>query len=195
MNFRKFFAVAAVAVSMVGAGAQAQTSTWTIDPAHSSVEFVILHAAVSHVHGSITGVKGVVMFDEKNIAKSSVVATMDANTVSTANDARDKHLKSDAFFNVAVNPTITFKSTSVTKVNGKLQMTGDLTLNGVTKPVTLDLDGPAPPQTQKGGKVVSGFTATGTLKRADFNFGGGFLPPMIGDEVKITIDVEIDKMS
>jgi polyisoprenoid-binding protein YceI len=193
MNFRKLSALAVVVVSMVGAGAQAQSSTWKIDPAHSSVEFSILHLGVSHVHGSITGVKGTVVFDDKNVAKSSVEATMDATTVNTSNDARDKHLKSDAFFNVAASPTITFKSTAVTKVNGKLQMVGDLTLNGVTKPVTLDLDGPAPPQTQKNGKVVSGFSATGTLKRADFNFGSGFAPPMLGDEVKITIDVEIDK--
>src|ERR1700753_3833139 len=117
MNFRKFFAVTAIAASMACAGAYAQTSTWAIDPAHSSVEFVILHAAVSHVHGSVTGVKGVLIFDEKNIEKSSVVATMDAGTVSTANEARDKHLKSDAFFNVAVSPTITFKSTAITKAN------------------------------------------------------------------------------
>lgn|SRR6185312_388226 len=193
MNFRKFFAVAAIAASMACAGAQAQTSNWTIDPAHSSVEFVILHAAVSHIHGSVTGVKGVVMFDEKNITNSSVVATMDANSVYTANEARDKHLKSNAFFNAAVSPTITFKSTAITRANGKLQMTGDLTLNGVTKPVTLDLEGRAP-VTEKGGKVVSGFTATGTLKRTDFHFGPGFVAPAIGDEVKLTIDVELDKI-
>lgn len=72
-------------------------------------------------------------------------------------------------------------------------MTGDLTLNGVSKPVTLDVDGPAPPQKGMGGKTVSGFSATGTVKRSDYNFGAKYGPPMIGDEVKFTIDIEIEK--
>jgi polyisoprenoid-binding protein YceI len=144
------------------------------------------------VHGAISGIKGTVTFDEKDITKSSVTATLDTTTLSTANDARDKHLKSPDFFDVEKNPTITFKSTAVTKAGGKLQLVGDLTLNGITKPVTLDLDGPAPPMTQRG-KTISGFSASGTVKRADFNFGPKFAPPMLGDDVKISIDVEIDK--
>ena len=193
MNFKRFSVLAAVALSLACAGAQAQTSTWTIDSAHSSVEFHIRHLGVSNVHGTITGIKGTVVFDDKNIEKSSVTATMDTTTVNTANDARDKHLKSPDFFDVAQFATISFKSTAVTKTGGKLQLVGDLTLNGVTKPVTLDLDGPAPPMTQKNGKVVSGFSASGVLHRADFNFGPKFAPPMLGDDVKISIDVEIDK--
>jgi polyisoprenoid-binding protein YceI len=192
MNFRKFSAVAVMAVSMVCAGAHAQTSTWTIDPAHSSAQFQIRHAGVSNVHGNITGVKGTVIFNDKDITKSSVTATLDTATVNTANDARDKHLKSPDFFDAEKNPTITFKSTAVTNAGGKLQLIGDLTLAGVTKSVTLDLDPPTPPITQRG-KTVSGFSASGVLKRADFNFGPKFAPPMLGDDVKITIDVEIDK--
>lgn len=192
MNIRKFSGLAVVALSMMCAGAQAQTSTWTIDPAHSSVQFTIRHLGVSNVHGTITGVKGTVIFDEKDVSKSSVTATMDTATVNTNNDARDKHLKSPDFFDVDKNPTISFKSTAVTKAGGKLQLVGDLTLNGVTKSVTLDLDGPAPPMTQRG-KTISGFSASGTLKRADFGFGPKFSSPMLGDEVKISIDVEIDK--
>jgi polyisoprenoid-binding protein YceI len=91
------------------------------------------------------------------------------------------------------NPTITFKSTAITKSGGKLQMTGDLTLNGVTKPVTLDVDGPAPPQKGMGGKTVSGFSATGTIHRADFNFGQKYKEPILSDDVKFTIDVEVGK--
>jgi polyisoprenoid-binding protein YceI len=192
MNIRRLSALAVVAVSMVCAGAYAQTSTWTIDPAHSSAQFQIRHMGVSNVHGAISGIKGTVTFDEKDITKSSVTATLDATTLSTANDARDKHLKSPDFFDVEKNPTITFKSTAVTKAGGKLQLVGDLTLNGITKPVTLDLDGPAPPMTQRG-KTISGFSASGTVKRSDFNFGPKFAPPMLGDDVKISIDVEIDK--
>ncbi|MEO8989832.1 MAG: YceI family protein [Acidobacteriaceae bacterium] len=193
MHIRKFSSFAAVALSMLCAGAYAQTSTWTIDPAHSSTEFKIRHLAVSNVRGTITGVKGAVVLDEKDMTKSTVSATMDTATVNTSNEARDKHLKSEAFFDVEKNPTMTFKSTSVTKTGGKLQLVGNLTLNGVTKPVTLDLEGPSPPQTQKNGKVISGFSASGTLKRSDFNFGSKFPSPILGDDVKLNIDVEIDK--
>jgi polyisoprenoid-binding protein YceI len=192
MNIRKFSALAVVALSMVSAAAHAQMSTWTIDPAHSSIQFTIRHLGVSNVHGTIAGVKGTVVYDEKDVSKSNVTATMDTTTVNTGNDARDKHLKSPDFFDADKNPTITFKSTAVTKAGGKLQLVGDLTLNGVTKSVTLDLDGPAPAITQRG-KTVSGFSASGSIKRADFNFGAKFSAPMLGDDVKIVIDVEIDK--
>jgi polyisoprenoid-binding protein YceI len=165
---------------------------WAIDPNHSSVNFEILHLGVSHVHGSLLGVKGMVMLDEKDITKSTVAATIDTTTVSTGVEARDKHLKSPDFFDVEKNPTMTFKSTSLTKAGGKLKLTGDLTISGVTKSITLDLDGPAPPQVNQG-KTISGFSASGTLSRKDFNFGPKFAPPVLGDDVKFTIDVEIDK--
>ncbi len=171
----------------------AQTSSWTIDPAHSSAGFQIRHLGVSTVRGSITGAKGTVQLDEKEVTKSSVNATLETATVSTSNDARDKHLKSPDFFDAAKSPQITFKSTGFSNAGGKLQMTGDLTLNGVTKPVTLNVDGPAPPQKGMGGKVISGFSATGMIRRSEFNFGAKYPPPMLGDEVKFTIDIEIDK--
>jgi polyisoprenoid-binding protein YceI len=180
-------------LSLAGASVEAQTSSWKIDPAHSSVGFEIRHMSVSNVRGSITGVTGTVTLNEKDITKSSVNATIDTNTVSTGVDARDKDLKSPNFFDVAKNPQIVFKSASLTNSGGKLQLTGDLTLGGVTKSVTFDLDGPAPPQTGKDGKTRSGFSASGTLKRTDFNFGSKFAAPVLGDDVKFTIDVEIDK--
>ncbi len=173
--------------------AKAQTTTWTIDPAHSQADFQIRHMAVSTVRGSISGAKGTVVLYEGDITKSKVEATLATATVNTNTEARDKHLKSPDFFDVEKNPTITFKSTSVTKTGGKLQMIGDLTLGGVTKSVTLDVDGPAPPQKGMGGKIVSGFSATGIIKRSDFNFGQKYTAPTVGDEVKFTIDIEIDK--
>ena len=176
-----------------GTSARAQTSTWTIDPNHSSIGFEIRHMGVSNVRGAIGGVKGTVTLNDKDITKSSVETTIDTTTVTTNVDARDKHLKSPDFFDVAKYPQITFKSTSLTNSGGKLQLTGDLTLTGTTKSVTLDLDGPAPPQTGKDGKTRSGFSATGALKRSDFNFGPKFGSAMVGDDVKFTIDVEIDK--
>jgi polyisoprenoid-binding protein YceI len=177
---------------LAGVAAQAQTSTWTIDPAHSSVNFSIRHMGVSTVHGEISGVKGTILFDEKDITKSKVEATVDTTTVATGAEARDKHLKSPDFFDVATYPTITFKSTGLTN-SGKLQLIGDLTLHGVTKSVTLDLDGPATPQKGMNGKTISGFSASGLIKRSDFGIGAKFPAAVVGDEVKFTIDVEIDK--
>jgi polyisoprenoid-binding protein YceI len=193
MRNKFLLALTLSALSLAGVSARAQTSSWTIDPAHSSAGFEIRHLSVSNVRGSIGGVKGTVTLNEKDLTKSSVEATLDATTVSTGNEKRDTDLKSPRFFDVAKNPQITFKSTSLAKAGDKLQLTGDLTLGGVTKSVTLDVDGPAPPQTDKSGKVRSGFSATGMLKRSEFNFAPTFASPVLGDQVKFTIDVEIDK--
>ncbi len=192
MRNRLLLALTAAALSFAGAGAYAQTSTWTIDPAHSSANFTIRHMGVSNVHGSLGSIKGTVIYNEKDITKSSVDATIDATTISTGVDPRDKDLKSPNYFDVEKYPTLTFKSTAITN-NGKLQLIGDLTLHGVTKSVTLDVDGPAPPQTGRDGKIRSGFSAEGTLHRTDFNIGSKVPSSMVGDDVKFSIDVEIDK--
>lgn len=192
MNRRVFTAVT-TAILLTGVSALAQSSTWTIDKNHSQINFKIRHMGVSNVRGSISGVTGTVVWDETDVSKSSVNASADTSTLNTNNEARDKHLKSPDFFDVEKNPTLTFKSTSVTRTNGKLEVVGDLTLRGVTKPVKLEVDGPTPPQPAQGGKVVTGFSATGTLKRSDFGFGPKFGPPVLGDEVQFTIDVEANK--
>ncbi len=189
----RFLALAVTSFALLGTSLQAQTSTWTIDPAHSSADFQIRHMGVSNVHGAINGVKGTVVLDEKDITKSTVEATLESATVSTNNDMRDKDLKSPSFFDVTKYPQLTFKSNSIVSTNGKLQLIGDLTLTGVTKSVTLDVDGPSAPQKGMGGKTVSGFSASGTLKRSDFNFGSKYGTAMLGEDVKFTIDVEIDK--
>ena len=181
-----------LAGTLFSAHAYAQTSTWAIDPAHSSVTFEVVHMAVSHVHGAFGNVKGTVTLNEKDITKSSVAATIDTTTVSTGVAQRDTHLKSADFFDVAKNPTMTFKSTSLTNSGGKLHLIGNLTINGVTRSVTLDMDGPTPPQTMQG-KTISGFSASGTIQRSDFSFGPKFPPPLVGNDVKFTVDVEIDK--
>jgi polyisoprenoid-binding protein YceI len=190
---RRIFTAALSALLLTGVSAFAQSSSWTIDKNHSQVNFQVRHMGVSNVRGSISGITGTVVWDDKDPTKSSVEATIDTTTVSTNNEARDKHLKSPDFFNVEKFPTMTFKSTSVTGASGKLQVIGDLTLAGVTKSVTLDVDGPTPPIKGQGGKLVTGFSVTGTLKRTDFNFGSKFGSPMLSDEVKFTIDVEAGK--
>ena len=173
--------------------AQAQKSTWKIDPAHSGVEFQIRHLGVSNVRGSFSKPTGTIILDEKDMTQSSVEAVIDSNSVNTGEAKRDEHLKGPEFFDVAKYPTLTFKSTGVTRNNGKLQLVGNLTLGGQTKPVTLDLDGPAAPQKGMGGKTVSGFSATGTISRKDFNFGQKYGAPILGDDVKFTIDIEMAK--
>jgi polyisoprenoid-binding protein YceI len=189
LRFAALALVAGLAVT-----ASAQTTTWKIDPVHSGVEFRILHLGVSHVNGTFSKPTGVIHLDEKDITKSTVEATIDVSTLNTTEPARDNHLKSPEFFNLAQFPTITFKSTTIAKVDGKLKITGDLTLAGVTKPVTLTVDGPAAPQTNPmSHAIVSGFSATGTLSRKDFNFGQKYGAPILGDDVTFTIDIEMDK--
>ncbi|HTC76187.1 MAG TPA: YceI family protein [Edaphobacter sp.] len=190
---RRIFTAALSAVLLTGVSAFAQSSTWTIDKNHAETTFQIRHMGVSNVRGSISGVTGTIVWDEKDPSKSSVEATIDTNTVNTNNSARDTDLKSDKYFDVAKYPTMTFKSTSVSRVNGKLQVVGDLTLAGVTKSVTLAVDGPTPPQKGMGGKQVIGLSATGTVKRSDFNFAPKMPTMALGDEVAITIDVEANQ--
>ncbi|MBS1822934.1 MAG: polyisoprenoid-binding protein [Acidobacteria bacterium] len=192
MRNRFALALTLAAASLTGTSAFAQ-STWTIDPNHSSINFQVRHLGVSNVHGSLTGVKGTVAYDEKDITKSKVEATADTATVNTNQEMRDRDLKSPKYFDIQKFPQLSFKSTSISNASGKLTMTGDLTLNGVTKSITLDVDGPAPAQTDKQGKTRSGFSATGRLKRSDYSFGSGTPNAIIGDDIKFSIDVEIDK--
>jgi polyisoprenoid-binding protein YceI len=190
-RFLVAFTIAGAFICGNGSG-HAQRATWKIDPAHSSVNFEITHLAVSHVHGSLTNVTGAVVLNDEDITKSSVAATIDTATVSTGVVMRDNTLKSDDFFNVQKYPQIMFKSSSLRRNNGMVQLLGDLTLNGVTRSVTLDLDGPSPSQTF-GGKTISGFSATGSIRRSDFSFGASKFNAVLGDDVKLTIDVEIEK--
>jgi polyisoprenoid-binding protein YceI len=190
---RRILTAALSALLLTGVSAFAQSSTWTIDKNHAQTNFKIRHMGVSEVRGSISGVTGTIVWNEKDPSKSSVEATIDTNTVSTNNEGLDKDLKSDHYFNVEKYPTMTFKSTSVSRVDGKLQVVGDLTLTGVTKSVTLEVDGPTAPQKGMGGKMVIGLSATGAIKRTDFNFAPKMPSMALGDEVQITIDVEANQ--
>lgn len=171
--------------------AGAQTSTWKFDPAHSSADFVIRHMGISNVHGHFGNVNGTLALDEKDITKSSVKATVDTTTVDTGNDQRNAHLKSADFFDVAKYPQMVFLSKQITNKDGKLELIGDLTLHGVTKSVTLDLDGPSKEIVDPKGVAHRGFSATTSIHRADFGltYGNG----MLGDDVKVSLDVEVIK--
>jgi len=189
----RFIAATLSALLLTGASALAQSTSWAIDSNHSQVNFQVRHMGVSTVRGSISGISGTILWDDKDVAKSKVEATMTTSTVSTNNEKRDADLKSDHFFDVTKYPTMTFKSTSVSRVDGKLQVVGDLTLNGVTRSETLEVDGPTAPQKGMGGKMVIGLSAKGTVKRSDFNFASKYPAAVLGDEIPFTIDVEADQ--
>ena len=175
----------------------AETSTWNIDPAHSAAQFTVRHMAISNVNGSFTKVSGTVQFDEADITKSSVDATIDAASIDTRVEGRDADLKSDHFFDVAKYPTLTFKSKKIVKNGDKVSLIGDLTIHGVTKEVSLDVDGPTPAVTDPWGNTRRGFSATTKINRQDFGvkwqgtLKGGEL--VVADEVKISLDIELTK--
>lgn len=179
---------------LAGATAVAQKVTYSIDPAHSAITFGIKHMGISTVHGRFAIKDGVIELDPTNVADSSVTADIDVTSVDTGVAARDTDLKSPHFFETDKYPMATFKSTRIVSAGGGYDVTGDLTLHGVTKPVTLHLDPPSKEQMGPGKKPRRGFTATTTLHRQDFGLNwNGTLPSgdaMLGDDVKMEFDIE-----
>lgn len=169
--------------------------TYEIDPAHSSVHFSVRHLMVSNVRGEFGKVSGTVKYDPQNPSNSSVEATIDASSIHTRDAQRDGHLKSADFLDVEKFPTLTFRSKRISVEPGGGKVTGDLTVRGVTREVTLDVEGPTPEMKDPWGKLRIGASATAKLDRKDFGVvwnspmeTGGFV---IGDEVKVNIDLEI----
>ena len=190
-----FAAVAATLVLAPTMGYAAPT-VYDIDPAHSSATFKVKHLAISTVSGGFGKVSGKVTWDQADPTKSGVEAVIDATSIDTQNGGRDEHLKSPDFFDVATHPTITFKSTKVEAAgDGRLKVTGDLTMRGVTKPVVLDVEGPVTPIKDPRGNMKTGATATTKINRQDFGVswsktldGGGLV---VSDDVWITIELEM----
>jgi polyisoprenoid-binding protein YceI len=169
---------------LAGASVQAQTQTWYLDPNHSAAQFAVRHMGISNVRGAFTKISGTVV-DSPDLSKASVNVTIDASS-----EMRDKDLRSDHFFDVAKYPTITFQSKKVESAGaGKLKVTGDLTMHGVTKEAVLDIDGPTPPIKDPRGGSRRGVSATTTISRADY--GMTFDAPMVGDQIAIQLDVEL----
>ena len=177
--------------------ALAQTSSWTIDPAHSTAQFTVRHMGISNVTGNFTKLSGNVVLNEKDVTQSQVSATIEVNSVDTRVEMRDKDLKSPTFFDVEKFPTIEFKSKRIIGSGGKVQVIGDLTIHGTTREVTLDGEGPTPEMTDPWGNSRRGFSATTAINRKDFNLVYNNLlktgEAVIGDNVKIQIDVELVK--
>ena len=170
--------------------AAAQVLTWQIDPNHTAAQFSVRHMGISTVRGAFTKVSGSAQYDPSNLSKTSIDATIDASSVDTRVSMRDDDLRSPNYFDVAKYPTITFKSKSVQAVGeGKLKIVGDLTIHGVTKEVTLDVDGPSAPVTDPKGNSHLGASASTTVNRKDFGVGGS--SNVVGEDITITIDVEL----
>ena len=188
MRRRVFPFIAAV---LFATAAWAQGSEWQIDPAHTTVGFTVRHMGISNVHGRFTKVSGSATVDDSDMTKSSVNATMDIASITTGNDSRDNDLRSPNYFDAAQFPTMTFKSKSITK-NGdnKLKIVGDLTIKGVTKEVTLDVDGPSSP-VKMGPNQRRGLSASTSVNRKDFGVGAKTPAAMVGEEIKIEIDAEL----
>jgi polyisoprenoid-binding protein YceI len=185
-----FILVTALAMAASAAG---QAGTWQIDPNHTAAQFSVRHLGVSTVRGAFTKVTGTVKHDSADPAKDSIDVTIDSNSLDTRVEMRDNDLRSPRFFDVQKYSTITFHSKNVKVAGpGKLQITGDLTIHGVTKEVVLDVDGPTEPIKDPMGKGQRmGASATTKINRQDF--GVSSLSGLVGDEITITIDVEMTK--
>ncbi len=192
-SFRLSLAAVAFAV---GLGGSAHASEWDIDAAHSTAQFSVKHMMVTTVRGQFDKVTGLVTLDDKDPTKSKVDVKIDASTINTREPKRDAHLKSADFFDVQKYPEIRFTSTKIAKAGkDKYKVTGDLTMRGVTKPVTLDVHAPATEMKSPFGQTVRGLTAKGKLNRKDFGLNwnkaletGGVL---VGDDIALDIDAEL----
>jgi polyisoprenoid-binding protein YceI len=190
--------IATTAAVVLSTAFSASASTWTIDPAHTSVQFAVRHLMISSVKGTLGKVSGVVTIDEGDITKSTVEATVDAAGIDTREPKRDEHLRNPDFLDVARFPTITFKSTQVRKIlDDEYEVAGNLTIRGVTKPVTLYVRGTPAELNDPFGNVKLGGVVNAKLNRQDFGMSwnkaldaGGVV---MGNEVGVTIDVELIK--
>lgn len=168
---------------------------WKIDPAHSHAQFSVRHMMISNVKGEFARVAGQAGFDLGKPESLSAEATIEASTINTREPDRDTHLKSPDFLDAARYPTISFKSKRALAGPDGLKLTGDLTIHGTTREVTLEVDGPTPPIKDAMGNTRIGASAATKINRKDFGLvwnqaleTGGVL---VGEEVRISLDVEL----
>ena len=168
--------------------------TYLLDPAHSAAHFSVRHMMISNVRGEFTKVSGKILWDSDNPANSSIEASIDVNSINTREPQRDGHLRSPDFLDAEKFPEIRFRSTGIEGSEGEYQVTGDLTIHGVTRSVVLNVEGPTPETRDPWGQVKIGASATGKINRKDYGLEwnaaletGGVL---VGEEVKITLEVE-----
>jgi polyisoprenoid-binding protein YceI len=186
-------ALSVVAAMGLTVSARAQTETWQLDPRHSDAQFAVRHMGISTVRGAFTKMSGTVQYNSTDRATSFIDVTIDAAAVDSRVAMRDDDLRSAKLLDVAKYPTITFKSKRVESAGeGKLKVTGTLTIHGATKEVALDLEGPSAPIKDPQGNSRMGASATTKINRRDFGVNG-YPSLMVADDVFITIDVELVK--
>lgn len=191
MKLKIAASILALAAPFAIAQTSTQTSTWKADSVHSEVDFSIRHLSLTNVHGRFGKVDATIVYDEKDVTKSTVMAAIDVAGVDTGEAARDNILKTDSFFDVARYTTATFTSASVEKTASGLKIAGNLTIKGITKPAVLDVDGPTAPVTGMDKKQHVGFSASTTIHRADFGIGSSFPAAVLGDDVKVNIELDV----
>lgn len=192
MTFPKFSALVIITAVLfsLSTAAQDQANTWQIDPKHTAAQFSVRHLGISTVRGEFSKVSGTVQYDPVNLGKTLIQAIIEVASVNTRVEARDNDLRSPHFFDVGKYPTITFQSKKVEAAGaGKLKVTGDLTMHGVTKEVVLDVDGPAVAPKDQQGTQRMGASATTKVNRLDYGINGA--PGVAGDEITITLDIEM----
>ena len=187
-----------LALMLVTAPALAGAATWQIDPAHATIEFKVRHMMVAWVKGTFPKAEGIVEIDEGNLANSKVSVTLETAAIDTNNPKRDEHLRSPDFLDVAKYPTMTFVSRKIVGDGTALrQVIGDLTIRGTTREVTLDIAELTPTIKDPWGNLRRGATATATINRKDFGLTWNKLletgGAVVGDEVKISLDIELIK--
>lgn len=165
--------------------------TWKNDDPHSQLGFTVTHLGIADVSGTFNDFRVTVQSQKLNFSDATFELTAKTASIDTRVEARDTHLKSADFFDVASYPTLSFKSTAIKPAGkNKYKLTGDLTMHGITKAVTMDLLYRGTTENPMNQKKTAGFQITGTIQRSDFNVGTGFPPPMISDEVRIKADGE-----
>ncbi len=184
-------------MSNPASSAAAATAVWEFDPAHSHAQFKVRHMMISNVKGEFGKITGTVQLDKSDITRSTVETSIDATSLNTRDPQRDAHLKSADFLDVEHYPGISFRSNKVTRTDDGLELAGDLTIRGVTKPVIFLVDGPTPETKDPWGNTRIGAEATATIDRKDFGLTwnasletGGV---MVGDKVTLTVDAELVK--
>lgn len=187
---KKLFSLFIAAFFSIAAFAQ---TTWNVDPMHSKLSFSITHMGIADIDGLFNKFNVSAVTNKADFSDAVFELTVEVPSINTQIDMRDDHLRSADFFEVEKYPSMTFKSSSISKVSeNKYKLNGNLTLHGITKPVSMNLWYRGTIVDEKG-KSTAGFQLTGTIKRSDFNIGPKFPSPILSDEVRVKADGEFVK--